>query len=256
MLSRVTFAIGNSPTLKSRAIPATGLAMCAAIKDLNVPGSKLALDSIAKKKKILSGRKLVDVARQASAPSKDWCQLIVTERGLICRRWKISIRGISHGGGPTPTEVALYFFDEFQMDDSIQREIEQVYGTETLEQVIRVACGNIDRLCSLPEKIVTKIASYLDLQSIVKFGQVNRYLRQISNSNLLWEDIYFHHCGPPSEDIKMVGDELGWRKVFFMDKLQLQKEISRRRKNVQDSASDTSSSTTLSSSTLAFITQS
>jgi len=226
-------------------------------KDLTVPGNKLALDSIAKKKNILSGRKLVDVAKQAPAPSKDWCQLIVTERGLVCRRWKISIRGIARGGGPSPTEVALYFFDEFQMDDSIQREIELVYGTETLDQVIRVACGYIDRLCTLPEKTVTKIASYLDLQSIVRFGQVNRYLRQISNSNMLWADIYFHHCGSPSEDVRMVGDELGWKKVFFMDKLQLQKEISRRRKNVQDSASDTSSSSaTMSSSTLAFITQS
>lgn len=225
---------------------------------VTTPGDKLALDSVAKKKDILSARKLVDLAKQAPSPSKDWCQLIVTEKGLVCRRWKISIRGIARGGGPPPTEVALYFFEEFQMDDSIQREIEFVYGTETLEQVIRVACGHIDRLCSLPEKTVTKIFSYLDLQSIVRFGQVNRYLRQISNSNALWEDIYKHNCGTPSEDVKVLGDELGWKKVFFMDKLQLQKEISRRRRGVQESSSDgsfTSSTTTMSSSTLAFLTQ-
>ena len=225
---------------------------------LTTPGDKLALDSIAKKKEILSARKLVDLAKQAPSPSKDWCQLIVTERGLVCRRWKISIRGIARGAGPAPTEVALYFFEEFQNDDSIQREIELVYGTETLEQVIRVACGYIDRLCSLPEKTVTKIASYLDLQSIVRFGQVNRYLRQISNSNALWQDIYVHNCGLPSEEVKMLGEELGWKRVFFMDKLQLQKEISRRRRGVQDSSSEgsTASSTTMSSSTLAFLTQS
>ena len=227
-------------------------------KSLTTPGDKLALESISKKKEILSARKLVDIAKQAPSPSKDWCQLIVTERGLVCRRWKISIRGIARGGGPAPTEVALYFFEEFQMDDSIQREIELVYGTETLEQVIRVACGHIDRLCSLPEKTVTKIASYLDLQSIVRLGQVNRYLRQISNSNALWEDIYVHNCGPPSEEVRVLGEELGWKKVFFMDKLQLQKEISRRRKGVQDSSSDgstASSTTAMSSSTLAFLTQ-
>ena len=227
-------------------------------KSLATPGDKLALESIAKKKEILSARKLVDIAKQAPSPSKDWCQLIVTERGLVCRRWKISIRGIARGGGPAPTEVALYFFEEFQMDDSIQREIELVYGTETLEQVIRVACGHIDRLCSLPEKTVTKIASYLDLQSIVRLGQVNRYLRQISNSNALWEDIYVHNCGPPSEEVRVLGEELGWKKVFFMDKLQLQKEISRRRRGVQDSSSDgstASSTTAMSSSTLAFLTQ-
>lgn len=226
---------------------------------ITTPGDQLALNSIAKKKEILSARKLIDIAKQAPSPSKDWCQLIVTERGLLCRRWKISIRGIARGGGPAPTEIALYFFEEFQNDESIQREIELVYGTETLEQVIRVACGHIDRLCSLPEKTVTKIASYLDLQSIVRLGQVNRYLRQISNSNALWEDIYIHNCGSPSEDVKMLGDELGWKKVFFMDKLQLQKEISRRRRGVQESSSSdgsTASSTTMSSSTLAFLTQS
>ena len=94
----------------------------------------------------------------------------------------------------------------------------------------QIAGGSWDVFITLPEELVILIVSHLDLQSIAQLSQVNEHMRDVCNSNELWEILYVIHQGQPSSEISALAKELGWKKVFFMNKLQLQKEVSRRRK--------------------------
>ena len=80
-----------------------------------------------------------------------------------------------------------------------------------------------------------RIVSLLDLQSIAQLSHVNHHMRDICNSPRLWEILYNTHQGRPSGEISALAREIGWKKVFFMNKLQLQKEVSRRRTKGNDS---------------------
>lgn len=69
----------------------------------------------------------------------------------------------------------------------------------------------------------------LDLQSISQLSQVNRYLRNLCASEKLWGLLYAQHQGNPTAEICVLANDVGWKKVFYLSKLQLQKELSRRR---------------------------
>ena len=94
----------------------------------------------------------------------------------------------------------------------------------------KISSGNWDIFLTLGDDLVIKIVSYLDLQSISQLSQVNQHMREVCNSTELWEVLYKIHQGSPSSEVCALAKELGWKEVFFMNKLQLQKEISRRRK--------------------------
>ena len=187
--------------------------------------------ALAKKKEILSARKLAEDTGQDPAPSKDFCQLIVTERGLIWRRWRISVRNLNRkGAASTPTETSVTI-DEFNFDKSLQDEIERVLGSDTLQRVLRLIGGFDDFFSRLPEKMLFLVASHLDLASIHHFSKVNKYLHSVCNSDRFWQTIYKVHNNAPSADIVAVATDLGWKKVFFMDKIHLRKESSRRQRS-------------------------
>jgi hypothetical protein len=76
---------------------------------------------------------------------------------------------------------------------------------------------------------MVQICSLLDLQSITQLSQVNRYLRKVCVSDKLWENLYIQHQGNPPTEVCTLGIDIGWKKVFYLSKLQLQKELSRRR---------------------------
>ena len=186
---------------------------------------------LASKKKIASAEKLYELTGQDPAPSKDFCQLLVTVEGVIWRRWKISIRFISsHSSGPTPTEECNTY-EEFVVNDNLQDEIERVFGKDTLERVQRLIAGHKDIFSKLANKIIFKIASYLDLSSIENLGKTNKQLHQICQSDQVWLKVYKEHHGEPSEDVIAVAKDLGWKRVFFMDHIQLRKESSRRQRS-------------------------
>lgn len=181
------------------------------------------------KKEILRAKKLFEATAQVPSPSKDFTQIILTERGVVWRRWKITLRGISQGAAPSPSEEAMTH-EDFQYDTTFQNEIERILGSEVLRQIRRILSGSRDDLSKLPEKTTVHICTYLDLQSIAQLSQVNRHLREVCSSNSLWEKLYRVHQGVPSEETAALARDIGWKMVFFMNKLQLQKELSRRRR--------------------------
>ena len=77
------------------------------------------MEKVSWKKKIARSKKLYEATAQDSSPSKDFIQLLVTEKGLLWRRWKISLRGVSRGAVPQPTEEALTY-EDFLYSESLQ----------------------------------------------------------------------------------------------------------------------------------------
>ena len=96
----------------------------------------------------------------------------------------------------------------------------------------RAASGKWDVFLRLGEELVIAIVRLLDLHSISRLGQVNQHLREVCSSERLWENLYHIHQGRPGWEIGALARELGWKTVFFMNKLQLQKEVSRRRREI------------------------
>ncbi len=99
-----------------------------------------------------------------------------------------------------------------------------------LVQVRRIIAGNHDNFSRLPESVLLSICLYLDLSSLNSFSMVNSHLRDVCNSETLWEGLYRQHQGLPSQEVISLAAERGWKTVFFMNKLQLQKELSRQRR--------------------------
>ena len=100
--------------------------------------------------------------------------------------------------------------------------------------------GFDDPLSTLPESVLLHICSMLDLQSIANLSNVNKQLHKFCDSNELWERIYYQHNGAPSPETYVLAEEKTWKVVFFMSKLHLQKELSRRRKQLSPPSSQSS----------------
>jgi hypothetical protein len=71
------------------------------------------------KKEILSAKKLFEATAQVPSPSKDFTQIVITERGMVWRKWKISLRGVSQGAVPQPSEEVM-LHEDFQYDSTLQ----------------------------------------------------------------------------------------------------------------------------------------
>jgi hypothetical protein len=61
---------------------------------------------------------VLNIGTQAPAPSKDYCQLIMTSEKVILRRWKISLRNDSENRYPSEAKDS---YEEFVYDESLQR---------------------------------------------------------------------------------------------------------------------------------------
>lgn len=186
------------------------------------------IQELADKKVIVRSQKLFEVTGQVPAPSKDFCQLLVNTRGIVWRKWKITLRGVSRGYAPSPTESVMTYLD-FKYDKELQNELELIFGDRIVRHVLRIISGSNDPLSSLPEDLLVHVVTFLDLESIDRLQRVNLHVHEVCNSDKLWERLYSIHQGRPSPEICSLAKELSWQEVFFMNKLQLQKEISRRR---------------------------
>ena len=170
------------------------------------------------------GTILFEKTGQAPSPSKDFHQLLVTENLVILRTWRISVRKDQRYIPPSQRKVPLEEFDE---DTTLQTDISRIFGEETLRLVYSIVCK--DWLARLPKNILIRIASFLDLVDIARLGSVCKSLRKVCSSDELWEKIFITHCDTITDETRALAKELGWKKVFFTNKLQLQVQMRRRK---------------------------
>ncbi|XP_062438842.1 F-box only protein 36 [Rhea pennata] len=169
---------------------------------------------------------LFETRGQAPAPSKDFCQLLVTRRQVIFRWWKISLRNEFREGKPGEIKES---HEDFLDDSSLHIQIAIVFGANVLEHVLNLCRGNYDFLERLPVPLLLYIISFLELEDIARLSQVSHRFKMICNSNTLWESIVENLCDTITPEMRELAQELGWKQFFFTNRLQLQLQLRRRR---------------------------
>ncbi len=205
------------------------------------------------KKEILSATKVYEMQSQKPPPSKDYCHLLVTKKGIVVDVWKITLRNRAHGWYPKPEQTVMSH-EDFQNDTALQQHLSFIFGPACVKHIINIITNDLDMFSCLPVSLAFHIVSRLDLQSITCLGQTNQHFRGLCNSDLLWKELHINHLGQPNCDIEDVAESKGWKRVFYMTKLELQKEISRRRRN-HVPATAPSSKTSESEESSTFLTQ-
>jgi len=173
-----------------------------------------------------SGNIVFEKTGQAPSPSKDFHQLLITESDVVWRSWRISLR--KEQGNVAPSQIKQSHKDFF-FDEVVSADIKRIFGEDILRYVECIV--NKDWFMRMKDEVLINIFSYLNLNDIGKIAQVCRHFRALCNSNHLWKVIYEKSCPSVSESILDLGNDVGWKKLYFTNKLQQQKQASRLRRS-------------------------
>ncbi|XP_006637887.1 F-box only protein 36 [Lepisosteus oculatus] len=174
----------------------------------------------------LLGETVFETSGQGPAPNKDFYQLLVTKTDVIWRWWKISLRSEFRNAKPGELkESHQYYLD----DSSLQVQVAMVFGNNILEYTRNLCQGQFDYLDRLPDHLLLRIISFLDLEDVAQLSQTSSKFKRLCNSDELWEQILESYCDTVTPEMKALAREVGWKQIFFTNKLQLQMQIRRRR---------------------------
>ncbi|XP_049624873.1 F-box only protein 36 [Suncus etruscus] len=169
---------------------------------------------------------LYEALEQGSAPSKDYYQLQVTRSQVIFRWWKISLR--SEYRSTKPGEVKENHKD-FLENSHLQVQILLAFGSRILGYIHNLCEGKIDFLERLSDALLLKIFSYLDLEDIARLSQTSQRFSKLCKCDMLWEKIIQGACDNITSDMRTQATEIGWREMFFANRLELQQQLLRRK---------------------------
>ncbi|KAG8445501.1 hypothetical protein GDO86_010314 [Hymenochirus boettgeri] len=169
---------------------------------------------------------LFECGGQAPAPSKDFYHLLVTREEIILRYWKISLRSGYQGAKPGEFKES---HQDFVDDRKLQSQIASIFGQNILKYVINLCHGYYDYLERLSKPLLFYILTFLDLEDIARLSQVSHMFQKICNSDHLWEHIVESSCDKVTPEMKSLAQDIGWKQLFFTNKLQLQLQLRRRR---------------------------
>ncbi|XP_042313415.1 F-box only protein 36 isoform X2 [Sceloporus undulatus] len=181
----------------------------------------------------LLSENLFEARGQAPAPSKDFYQLIVSRKEVIFRWWKISLRSEYREARPGELRES---HEDFLDDPSLQIQIAIIFGAETLDHTFNMCRGKFDFLVRLPDPLLLRIMSYLELEDIARLSQVSRRFEMLCNSDKLWEMIVQNLAGKITPEMRSLAQEAGWKQFFSNNKIQLQLQFRRRREKRSDSS--------------------
>ncbi|XP_046499488.1 F-box only protein 36 [Equus quagga] len=177
---------------------------------------------------------LFEILGQGPAPSKDYYQLLVTRSQVIFRWWKISLRSEYRS---TKTGEIKESHEDFLENSRLQVQVALIFGTRILDYVFNLCEGKFDFLERLSDNLLLSIISYLDLEDISRLSQTSHRFAKLCMSDKLWEQIVQSACDNISPDMRALAEDMGWRQMFFTNKLQLQRRL-RKRKQRQESQRD------------------
>ncbi|XP_036412428.1 F-box only protein 36b isoform X2 [Colossoma macropomum] len=174
----------------------------------------------------LLGESLFEVSAQGPAPMKDYFNLQVTKTQVIWRWWKISLR--TNSRNTKPGEVRESHSDYLE-DSRLQSQVAMVFGPHVLQYSRDLCQGQYDYLHRLPDSLLLNIMVHLELEDVARFALTCRKFKELCSSEEFWEQTVRMHCDTVTAGMEDLAREVGWRTVFFTNKLQLQKQISRRK---------------------------
>uniref|UniRef100_A0A7N4PJM0 F-box protein 36 n=1 Tax=Sarcophilus harrisii TaxID=9305 RepID=A0A7N4PJM0_SARHA len=169
---------------------------------------------------------LFEAGGQGPAPSKDYYQLQITRSQVSLRWWRISLRNDYRLNKPGVTKEG---YEDFLDDVNLHVQIALVFGSKVLQYVINLCKGKYDFLERLSDPLLLRIISYLDLEDIARLSQTSHRFQKLCTSDKLWEQIVALTCDTVTQDMKSLAKDIGWRQLYFTNKLQLQRQIRKRR---------------------------
>lgn len=180
-------------------------------------------------------KEIFELGAQAPSPSKDYCQLVMTHNMVIFRKWRITLRSDSESRYPSETKDS---YEDFIYDENLQDEIARVFGLNTLVYMQNIIeKGKLDYLLRLPENVIIKIISNLDLEDLSRLSQVNGLFRQLCRSDKVWMTLYKkYYSSEITRELLQLAERDGWRKLFFTNKIKLKLELRRQAKGNNDNS--------------------
>ncbi|XP_007520222.1 F-box only protein 36 [Erinaceus europaeus] len=169
---------------------------------------------------------LFEIVGQGPAPSKDYYQLLVTRSQVIFRWWKISLRSKYRSTKPGEAKEN---HENFLENSHLQVQIALIFGARILDYVFNLCEGKFDFLERLSDRLLLNIISYLDLEDIARLSQTSHRFEKLCSSEALWEERVRLVCDAITPDMRALASEIGWRRLFFTNKLQLQRQLRKRR---------------------------
>uniref|UniRef100_A0A3Q4G878 F-box protein 36b n=1 Tax=Neolamprologus brichardi TaxID=32507 RepID=A0A3Q4G878_NEOBR len=169
---------------------------------------------------------LFEVSGRGPAPIQSFYHFSVTKSDVVWRWWKISPRIVDRYS--KPGELKGFFLGEVRM----------VFGLRILEYTTALCRGHYDYLEHLSDSLLLRIINYLELEDVGQLGRTSRRFRKLCGSEDFWEQAVHRHCNTVSAEVASLAVEVGWRTIFFTNKLQLQKLISRRRLKTEGQTPD------------------
>ncbi|KAJ7995190.1 hypothetical protein DPEC_G00241980 [Dallia pectoralis] len=160
----------------------------------------------------LLGDQVFEINGQGPAPTKDFFQLIVTTTEVIWRCWKISLRIEFKGAAPGENKMS---HDDFLHDASMQYQVGVVFGQRILQYTQALCHGNYDYLERLPNNLLLRILSFLELKDVAQLAQTSKTFHKLCTSPEFWEQTVRGHCEELTPDIEALANSMGWRKIFF-----------------------------------------
>ncbi|XP_071501318.1 F-box only protein 36-like [Diadema antillarum] len=179
---------------------------------------------------------LLDITGQAPSPSKDFHQFVVTTKHTIWRTWRITLRNDAKRLNPSESTDPL---EDFQYDDRLQFEVGRVFGTRVKDYAVMLSQGLVDYIMRMPKPLLLYMCSFLDLEDVSRLSGTCKLFYEICNAEALWEQIYERHCDTVTEEMKSLAEELGWKQMFFTNKLQLQVKLRRHQQRITSPDSGT-----------------
>ncbi|XP_012497953.1 PREDICTED: F-box only protein 36 [Propithecus coquereli] len=169
---------------------------------------------------------LFEIVGQGPAPSKDYYQLLVTRSQVIFRWWKISLRSEYRSTKPGELKET---HEDFLENSNLQVQIAIIFGARIVDYVFNLCEGKFDFLERLSDNLLLNIISYLDLEDIARLSQTSRRFAKLCMSDKLWEQIVQLACDTITPDMRALAEDMGWRQMFFTNKLQLQRQLRKRK---------------------------
>eukprot|EP00079_Xenopus_tropicalis_P035548 XP_017949319.1 PREDICTED: F-box only protein 36 isoform X2 [Xenopus tropicalis] len=161
------------------------------------------------------------------------------------RYWKISLRSEFRDARPGEVKESHQdFVDDPTLQDpcpvssvpetdcstgSSKHRIAIIFSQNTLQYVLNLCKGNYDYLERLSEPLLLYIMTFLDLEDIALLSQVSHTFQKLCNSDRLWEHIVESSCDKVTAEMRALAQDIGWKQLFYTNKLQLQLQLRRRR---------------------------
>ncbi|XP_056600002.1 F-box only protein 36-like [Triplophysa dalaica] len=184
----------------------------------------------------LLGETLFEIGGQGRAPIKDYFYFEITRSEVIWRWWKISLRSDSRNTKPGELRES---HEDYVEDRHLQSQVAMVFGPHILQYSINLCQGQYDYLVRLPNSILFNIMAYFNLEDISGLSHTCRRFRELCDSEEFWEQTVRNHWGALTPSVETLAKDVGWRTVFFTNKLQLQMQISRRKQKENQPCEDT-----------------